>query len=173
LAGAGAIGLGAYAFNIEVLGYSAIKASAVFQPANVIEVVAATLSQFALGMWLTERASARRLARLERSSDVSFGVYLAHPLLLAALLDMAASSGLSGLLSSVPGTVMEILIALGLVPFLYGVTFVGIALARRSRASLALTGRRTLRQFATADEAVATLGDSNAAGSSTLPAVAT
>jgi peptidoglycan/LPS O-acetylase OafA/YrhL len=141
MAAAAFVGLGVYAFNIEVLGYAPIKASAVFQPANVIEVVAATLSQFALGMWLTEKASAVRLAWLEKSSDVSFGVYLAHPLLLAAVLDVAVSSGLSSFLSAVPSPVMEIMIAFGLVPFLYTATFAGISIARRTRLSLALTGR--------------------------------
>ncbi len=142
MAAAVTVGLGTYAFNVSVLGYSPIKASAVFQPANVVEVVAATLSQFALGMWLTEKASQRRLARLERSSDVSFGVYLAHPLLLTAVLELAASAGLTRVLAGAPGTLVEVLIALGLVPFLYGVTFAGIAMARSSVISLALTGRR-------------------------------
>lgn len=158
------IGLGTYVFNVDVLDYAPIQASGVFQPANVIEVVAATLSQFALGMWLTERASSQRLAHLEKSSDVSFGVYLAHPLLLAAVLDVAASSGISGLLANVPSPVMELLIAVGLVPFLYGVTFAGIVLARRSRASLALTGRRRQRSPA---------ADTVAAVATPLRAVAT
>ncbi len=149
MAGAAIVGLGVYAFNVEVLGYAPIKASAVFQPANVIEVVAATLSQFALGMWLAERASAARLAWLERSSDVSFGVYLAHPLLLSAVLDVAVSSGLSSFLSGVPSPLVEVMIAFGMVPFLYTVTSAVILLARRSRLSLALTGRRATKRPAT------------------------
>ncbi|MGC8512609.1 MAG: acyltransferase [Acidimicrobiales bacterium] len=159
MAGAAIVGLGVYAFNIEVLGYAPIKASAVFQPANVIEVVAATLSQFALGMWLAERASAARLAWLERSSDVSFGVYLAHPLLLSAVLDVAVSSGLSSFLSGVPSPLVEVMIAFGMVPFLYAVTFVFILLGRRSRLSLALTGRRSTKRPATAASASAAARD--------------
>jgi len=150
MAAAAVIGLGVYGFNIEVLGYAPIKASAVFQPANVIEVVAATLSQFALGMWIADKASAARLAWLEKSSDVSFGVYLAHPLLLSAVLDVAVSTGLSSLLSGVPSPLMEVMIALGLVPFLYAVTFAGIAVARQTRLSLALTGRKGPRRRVTA-----------------------
>lgn len=146
MAVAAVVGLGVYVFNAEVLGYAPIKASAVFQPANVIEVVAATLSQFALGMWLTDKASVARLARLEKSADVSFGVYLAHPLLLSAVLDVAVASGLSSFLSGVPSPLMEVMIAVGLVPFLYAVTFAGITVARGTRLSLALTGRHRRRR---------------------------
>ncbi len=153
------VGLGVYVFNMEVLGYAPIKASAVFQPANVVEVVAATLSQFALGMWLAERASAAHLSWLERSSDVSFGVYLAHPLLLSAVLDIAVSSGLSNFLSGVPSPLVEVMVVFGLVPFLYTVTFVVIQLARRSGLSLALTGRRATKRPATVVSGVSVAGD--------------
>jgi peptidoglycan/LPS O-acetylase OafA/YrhL len=136
------LALASYLAEIRFLGYAPIFASAVFQPANVIEAVAVTLGQFALGLWVADRASAGRLARLERSSDVSFGVYLSHPLVLAGLLDAASTLGLPRVFGSLPSGAVELLIGLGLVPFIYAVSFLAIDGLRRTRASLAFTGRR-------------------------------
>ena len=134
--------MASYLFDMMVLGEAPITAAAVFQPTNVVEAVAATGAQFALGIWVTDRAPIRRLAFLEKASDVSFGLYLAHPLLLGAILDVAAWAGIPAALAGWPSGVVELLIAVGLVPFLYTLTFVGIDLARRTRVSLWLTGRR-------------------------------
>lgn len=141
---AAAVGLSvaSYLLDQSFLGYAPIRAAEVFQPANVLEAVAATAAEFALGLWVADRASARRLAFLERASDVSFGLYLAHPLLLGAVLDVAGWVGLSAAMSGWPSGGVEAAIAFGLVPFLYSVTFVGVDIIRRTRYSLPLTGRR-------------------------------
>ncbi len=137
-----AVSVASYLLDMSFLGYAPIKASEVFQPANVLEAVAATAAQFGLGLWVAERASTSRLAFLERASDVSFGLYLAHPLLLGVVLDAADWLGLPGRLNSWPSGVIELLIAVAMVPFLYSATFVAVDRVRRTRLSLWLTGRR-------------------------------
>lgn len=137
-----ALALASYLLDMSRLGYPPLKASEVFQPIVVVEALTATAAQYALGLWVTQRLSSRRLRGLERSSDVSFGVYLAHPLLIGGILDVAVASGLWRRLSGLPSGAGEALVAFALVPFVYAVTFVLVTLARRTPLSLALTGRR-------------------------------
>lgn len=140
-------GLGGYLADIDWLGYSPLRASEVFQPLNAIEAVAFTVCLFALGLWWTKKLARRDLERLERASDVSFGVFLAHPMLLAALLALAAPLGLSAAVATLPSGIVELLIAAGLVPFVYLVTFWCVAALRVTPLSLWLTGRpRTPRR---------------------------
>lgn len=140
-AGSVALGIGGYAAQLVVLGWTPLAASAVFQPSTVVESVAITLALYALGLRVASRAGPRREARLERSADVSFGVYLAHPLLVAALLDVAVATGLSAAVAALPAAVVEVLAVAGLMPAVYAVTFAAVAAARRGPLSLALTGR--------------------------------
>ncbi|HET9076476.1 MAG TPA: acyltransferase [Acidimicrobiales bacterium] len=144
-----ALSIGSYLADLSFLGYAPIKAAEVFQPANVIEAVAVTAAEFGLGLWVADRASVRRLAFLEKASDVSFGLYLAHPLLLEATLDVAAWAGISAVLATWPSGAVEAVIAFGLVPFVYVGTFVAVDVLRRSRLSLWLTGRRGPRPVPT------------------------
>ncbi len=144
-----ALSIVSFLLDMSFLGYTPMKAAEVFQPANVIEAVAVTAAEFGLGLWMAERASRSRLAFLARASDVSFGLYLAHPLLLGALLDAAGWAGVTSALRSWPSGLVEALIALGLVPLLYAATFVGIDRIRRTPVSLWLTGRRGPRPVPT------------------------
>ena len=144
-----ALSIGSFLLDMSFLGYAPVKASEVFQPANVLEAVAVTAAEFGLGLWFAGRTSRSRLAFLERASDVSFGLYLAHPLLLGALLDVAGWAGVTTALSSWPSGVVELLIAVGMVPFLYSVTFIGVDRIRRTPISLWLTGRRGPRPVPT------------------------
>jgi peptidoglycan/LPS O-acetylase OafA/YrhL len=151
---------GSYVADLTLVGYGPIRASQVFQPTNVIEAVAAIFAQYALGLALVDRLRPSALAFLQRASDVSFGVYLAHPLLVGAILDVAAWSGLSARMSSLPSGLIELVAVVGLVPFVYAVVFVAIDALRRTPLSLALTGRRRPRPdftpaLAAADDGVA------------------
>lgn len=139
-----AVGMASYVVDLTVLGYAPSKASEVFQPVVVFEAVGAVLAQYALGLWVADRLPARpRLRRrLERSSDVSFGVYLAHPLLIGAVLDVAGTVGLGSAAGRLPSGLLEVIVVVGLVPFVYIVTVFAMARARDGRLSLALTGRR-------------------------------
>lgn len=139
-----ALALAGYLLEMTYLGYSPLKASEVFQPALVMETVTATAAQYALGLWLTDRLPARYLRRLESSSDVSFGVYLAHPLVLGGVLDLAVSAGVWRDLAGMPSGLGEAVVTLAFVPFLYAATFVGTTAVRRTVASVALTGRRRI-----------------------------
>lgn len=138
----GLLGLGAYAAGLTALGLTPVASSAVFQPVTVVETVAATVSQYALGCWAMDRLGARRTGQLRAASDASFGVYLAHPLVLSGVLGLAGWAGLSGLLGSWPGAVIEALVVVGLMPFTYAVTVAGVALSRGTPLSLVLSGRR-------------------------------
>jgi peptidoglycan/LPS O-acetylase OafA/YrhL len=146
-AGTVAVSLAAYLAEVYLAGRAPIVAAAVFQPADVLEAVTVTAVELAVGLWVAERASARRLAWLERSSDVSFGVFLAHPLLVAGALDLASAAGLT--LAGWPSGLIEALIVVGLAPFAYAVTFVAVDWIRRTRLSLAFTGRRGPRPVPT------------------------
>lgn len=139
--GAVAISLTSYVSDMSYLGFSPLRASEVFQPSVVAEAVTATVALYALGLWLVDRLPARFVARLERSSDVSFGVYLAHPLVLGVILDGAVATGVWRRLSGIPSGLGEALVALALVPAVYAITYAGVSVLRRSPFSMVLTGR--------------------------------
>lgn len=132
-----------YVCDLRYLGYTPIRASQVFQPTVVIEAVTITLAQYALGLWVSDRVGVRGRQFLERAGDASFGIFLAHPLLVGAVLDLASLTGLAALVGRLPGAAVEALAVLGLVPMVYAVTFCFVARARLTRASLWLTGRAT------------------------------
>ena len=145
-----AVAVTSYFFDLHVVGMVPVKASGVFQPVVVLGSIAAIASQYCLGVWLSERFCARptsprtlhRQARLVTTSDVSFGVFLSHPLLLQGLLAAAGATGLSVALGGLP-VLAQLALVLGvLVPGIYLVSAVLISLARRTPLSLALTGRK-------------------------------
>lgn len=139
------LAIAGYLLDLNILQYPPLEASAVFQPSLVLEALTAAAAQYALGLWLVDRLPLRQLARLEKASDVSFGVYLAHPLLIGAVLDVAVASGIWSRLRHVQSGLGEAMVAFGLVPFVYAVTFAVVARSRTTRLSLALTGRKRRR----------------------------
>jgi surface polysaccharide O-acyltransferase-like enzyme len=142
IAAAGVVfGVTAYLFNVYVDGATPLHASEVFQPAVTVESITAIVGLYALGLWLIERMPTRRLRLLERSSDISFGVYLAHPLVLGLLWSGALALGAGNVFRSLPGPVGVTLVLTMLVPLTYLVTASIVAVARRTPLSLALTGR--------------------------------
>jgi peptidoglycan/LPS O-acetylase OafA/YrhL len=138
------LGVASYLVDLTLLGYGPLRASEVFQPVIVVEAAAALLAQYALGLWAVDRLSGRRLDQLRRSSDVSFGVYLAHPLIIAGILDAASTLGVSSAVGRLPSGLVEAMVVVGLVPAVYALSFLLVAHARRSRFSLAVAGRRRL-----------------------------
>jgi membrane-bound acyltransferase YfiQ involved in biofilm formation len=137
-----AIGMASYGLDLGLLGMSPIKAGEVFQPAVVFEGLAAIAAQYALGLKVDRFAGARLRWRLNTSSDVSFGVYLAHPLLLQGLLAVTVAIGLDRALSGLAPALQLVLVVVVLVPAVYGVTGTGMVLLRRTGLSLALAGRK-------------------------------
>jgi peptidoglycan/LPS O-acetylase OafA/YrhL len=136
------VGLASYGLDLRVLGMSPVKAGEVFQPAVVLEGLAAIAAQYALGLKVDQFAGARLRWRLNTSSDVSFGVYLAHPLLLQGLLAATAAIGLDRAMSGLSPALQLVLVVAVVVPGVYAVTGAGMVLARRTRLSLALAGRK-------------------------------
>lgn len=136
------LGMVSYVIDITVIGWAPVKASEVFQPMVVIESIFAMVGQYAFGLWITERMSKHRLKQMELVSDVSFGVYLAHPLLVGGILDVAATIGLSAWVGHWPSGLLEVVVIFLLVPFVYSVTFAGINLLLKTRLSVWFTGRK-------------------------------
>ncbi len=138
---AAACGLLSYGLDVGLIGMTPIRASEVFQPVVTIESLAAIAALYVFGMWLTEGLSARRRHHLEVGSDLSFGVFLAHPLLLQGVLAAAGATGVATIVAHVPSPLRLALVVFGLVPVAYLTTAALIVLARRTPLSLALTGR--------------------------------
>jgi peptidoglycan/LPS O-acetylase OafA/YrhL len=137
------LGLVNYAADLSFLHMNVLQASQVFQPLIAVEAVVFAVGLFCLGQWVDERNSQRSLRVASAGSDASFGVYLAHPLILSTLLLPLLRS--AGILRAVKaaGTPVTLLFDLGVViPVVYVICALGVTLARRTPLSLALTGRR-------------------------------
>ena len=135
-----AAGLGAYFAEVYAGGQAPITASAVFQPVVVVEALAFGWALLAGGLLWSDRGAPHRKFFAAGSAS-SFGIYLAHPLVLQGLL-FAASAG--GVLAAVRGApaALEVLVLLGgIVPVVYGASWVIASAARRTPLSLVLTGR--------------------------------
>jgi poly(3-hydroxybutyrate) depolymerase/peptidoglycan/LPS O-acetylase OafA/YrhL len=142
-----AAGIGVYLIEIEVFGATPSNASAVFQPVVIFEALAFGWALLGAGLlWSDRGAPGRKFAAAGSAS--SFGIYLAHPLVLQALLLIAGSrylgarGGLTGWLRRLPHSSLEVLILLLLaVPLIYAGAWVIASAVRRTPVSLFLTGR--------------------------------
>ncbi|GAB3390771.1 acyltransferase [Humibacter soli] len=125
--------LGVYFFQVFVVGYSPYRAATAYQPAVILWSVVAGVALMAIGAWWIDRRADAPHRTLDYLSDRSFGVFLAHPLVLWALLAVAGS-----LFDSWPPVVVALvaypIVALGALGIADG--------ARRSILSLPLAGRR-------------------------------
>ena len=151
-----AAGLGWFALRTLTFSNDPATASAVFQPAIVIESIAVAWTFLALGLTWRGASLHRPLpgaavglplpgpavgrsfpGRLFRAgADVSFGVYLGHPLLLQGLL----AAGLGTLVAGLPQPVITFLTLAVAVPAVYLICAVVARALRRTPLSLALTG---------------------------------
>ncbi|HWE53993.1 MAG TPA: acyltransferase [Acidimicrobiales bacterium] len=132
IAGASAA-LALLAYGVQLPFSAPRQADEVIQPAMIFSCVAAAIAVYLIGSkWA---AGARRNQRtIEVLSDASFGVYLAHPLVLQVLTDYFGFGNLGQKLSPVLATVLGYAITAG------GATLISLA-ARRTPLSLALSGR--------------------------------
>lgn len=145
-AGVGA-GIGVFLIETEVFGATPGNASAVFQPVVIVEAIAYGWALLGAGLLWTDRgAPGRKFAAAGSAS--SFGIYLAHPLVLQALLLVAgshylgANGGLLGDLHRLGHSSIELLALLFVaVPVIYATSWVLASAARRTPFSLMLTGR--------------------------------
>lgn len=131
-ASAAAVAAGLAGF-VAQLGHRAPRSAGdVLQPAMVLVSVAAATVLYAGGRWWVRngRPAGRWVAG---ASDISFGVYLAHPLVLTLLLD----HGLGTVGQTVPSVVATVLAAAGCAAGSVGLSWA----ARRTPLSWPLTGR--------------------------------
>jgi len=134
-----AAGLGMY-FAELARGASPAAASAVFQPVVVVEALAFGWALLMAGLLWADRG-ARHKKFFAAGSASSFGIYLAHPLVLQGLLAVGSATGVLAVVRGAPAGV-EVLVLLGVaVPLVYGASWVIASAARRTPLSLMLTGR--------------------------------
>jgi poly(3-hydroxybutyrate) depolymerase/peptidoglycan/LPS O-acetylase OafA/YrhL len=138
-------GIGTYCVQL-MLGETPNAASGVFQPVLVVESLAYGWGLLALGFRWTDRgAPGRRLAAA--GADCSFGIYLAHPLVLQALLLAGTHTGALNAVRRAP-EVLELLALLACVPVVYAISWCLAFALRRTPLSLILTGRSQVKPTA-------------------------
>ena len=140
VAAAIALGVGVFLTQVWVGGMPPEQASNVFQPVIVVESVAVGWAFLAIGLrWEDRGAPAERVIRA--GGDVSFGVYLMHPLLLQGVLRVATTTGLIAMIDRLPAGLGVTVQLLALVPLLYAACALIAVAARRTPLSLPATGR--------------------------------
>jgi poly(3-hydroxybutyrate) depolymerase/peptidoglycan/LPS O-acetylase OafA/YrhL len=147
-----AAGIGVYLIEIEVFGATPNNASAVFQPVVIFEALAFGWALLGAGLlWsasVSRDGGAPGRKFCAAGSASSFGIYLAHPLVLQGLLLVAGASylgangGIIGWLHRLHHSSIEVLILLFIaVPVIYACSWVIASVVRRTPVSLLLTGR--------------------------------
>lgn len=117
-------------------------ATDVLQPVMVLWSSAVAVALYALGSrWVGRAPGARAIRILDEASLISFGVYLAHPLLLQIFSDHWLGLG-NGWITAPASTIL--LVAVTVVS-----TTLVVETARRTTLSLALTGRPAAKKGAT------------------------
>ncbi len=133
-----------FLLQARLLGWAPVVASDVFQPVVAVASPVVAWTFLALGLaWQDRGSPGRRTVRT--GADASFGVYLAHPLLLQGLLALAAVTGLAARAARAPGPLVTVVSMVLVVPLLYLVSAVLAEAARRTPLSLPLTGRTRRR----------------------------
>ena len=136
-------GLAVYFGEVFLGGQNPLVASDVFQPVVVIESVGVAWAFLALGLRWQDRG--RRAGRLiHAGADASFGIYLAHPLLIQGLFMLTSAVGVTALAQRDP-TVAVLVEMVVFVPLLYLASGLLAAGFRRTPFSLLLAGRARLR----------------------------
>ena len=141
-----AAGIGTYLIEIYGFGATPANASAVFQPIVVVEALAFGWALLGAGLLWSDRGAPHRKFCAAGSAS-SFGIYLAHPLVLQGLIAVAGASflgpdgGVLGAVRRAPGG-LELVALLGVaVPVVYAIAWTIASAARRTPLSLMLTGR--------------------------------
>jgi peptidoglycan/LPS O-acetylase OafA/YrhL len=131
--GAAAVTLAVY---FQRLGDGAAPgtAAAIFQPVMVLWNLAVMVGLYLLGVLWSERATARRRALVRWGSDISFGVYLAHPMVLFYVLPALRLSQGPRSIGQPWDTLFSLALTLGLATAFS-------ALAQHTPVSKLLTGR--------------------------------
>jgi len=147
VAAAGVIaGLGAYFTEIYGFGATPASASAVFQPIVILEALTFGWALLGAGLLWSDRGAPHRKFCAAGSAS-SFGIYLAHPLVLQGLLLLTGASflgadgGWLGAVRRAPDGLEVVALLFVAVPIIYSLAWLIASAARRTPASLMLTGR--------------------------------
>jgi surface polysaccharide O-acyltransferase-like enzyme len=134
------IGIGVFFVQVWQFGQAPVTASDVFQPVVVVESVAIAWTFLALGLaWQHRGMPGRRMVRAV--SDASFGVYLAHPLLLQGVLALSAATGLTAFAARLASPLVTAVAMVVVVPLIYLICALVAAATRSTPLSLVMTGR--------------------------------
>ena len=139
-------GLGTYFTEVYGFGATPANASAVFQPVVILEALAFGWALLAAGLLWSDRGAPHRKFCAAGSAS-SFGIYLAHPLVLQGLLLVAGASFLGpdggglGAVRRAPDGLEVVALLFVAVPIIYALAWLIASAARRTPASLMLTGR--------------------------------
>jgi poly(3-hydroxybutyrate) depolymerase/surface polysaccharide O-acyltransferase-like enzyme len=140
-----AAGVSSYLIEVSLLGQPPQQASQVFQPVVTVESLAIVLGAYTLGAWWAETRRPGWVSNLiGDGSASSFGIYLAHPLVLQGVVTLSLVSGALEAMTVAPSAVVLTAGLLGIVPLVLAVTWGLVRLTRYSRLSMALTGRPTI-----------------------------
>ena len=147
MAGVGvAAGVGTYLIEIYGFGATPANASAVFQPIVILEALAFGWALLGAGLLWSDRGAPHRKFAAAGSAS-SFGIYLAHPLVLQGLLLLTGASflgpdgGWLGAIRRAPDGLTVLVLLFVAVPIIYAAAWLIASAARRTPASLMLTGR--------------------------------
>ena len=141
-----AAGIGTYLIEIYGFGATPNNASAVFQPIVIVEALAFGWALLGAGLLWSDRGAPHKKFAAAGSAS-SFGIYLAHPLVLQGLLLLTGASflgpdgGWLGAIRRAPDGLTVIALLFVAVPIIYAAAWVIASAARRTPASLMLTGR--------------------------------
>ncbi len=139
-------GLGTYFTEIYGFGATPANASAVFQPIVILEALTFGWTLLGAGLLWSDRGAPHRKFAAAGSAS-SFGIYLAHPLVLQGLLlltgasFLGANGGWLGAVRRAPDGLEVVALLFVAVPIIYALAWLIASAARRTPASLMLTGR--------------------------------
>jgi poly(3-hydroxybutyrate) depolymerase/peptidoglycan/LPS O-acetylase OafA/YrhL len=133
-------GVGSYCTELLAAGQRPVVASAVWQPVVIVEAFGFAWGLLAFGLrWSDQGAKGRRLAAA--GADCSFGIYLAHPLVLQGVVIVARHAGVQQSVTRAPALVVLVVLLGVCVPLVYGISWILAYGLRRTPLSLMLTGR--------------------------------
>jgi poly(3-hydroxybutyrate) depolymerase/peptidoglycan/LPS O-acetylase OafA/YrhL len=137
-------GAGTYCAQLLASRQAPVTASMVFQPVVVVETFGFAWGLLAAGLrWSDRGAKGRRLAAA--GADCSFGIYLAHPLILQGIVLLARHAGVQQPVLHAPAPIEAALLLGVCVPAVYAISWVLAYGLRRTPLSLVLTGRHMRR----------------------------
>jgi peptidoglycan/LPS O-acetylase OafA/YrhL len=152
-----AMAVGVFLLRRLAGGETTASASDVFQPVVVVESLAIAWTFYAAGVSWVERGMPLRRA-VHAASDASFGIYLAHPLVLMGVTSAAGATGLLDASTRAPLALVLLLVVAVVVPLVYCLAALPALLLRRTPLSLAVSGRRQQRPAHTAPAQAAATG---------------